>query len=399
MGNKIKISDIIVYFYKILNGNFMPFLKNEIDDKKVKKTFFRLKKKLDNTNYNIKLLRFLEEYYSFKRDIFLTNSGRDALYFLLKNLKFKKKEIIIPSYSCLGLIEPIMQLNFTPRFIDIDDQLNPSFDSIKKTINEKTAAVIIPHLGGTFAKDTFKIIKICKKKKITVIEDCCQAFGLQYKDKPIGTFADISFFSSGVGKPIFAPCGGWIVTKRNLFKKFSMSNLVEVKIQNVYSDFINFRKRFSDNKFEILKTRITDKIKSIFESKRIGKNFSNFNLNKKTLNNLSAYMILEQLKIFNENINKRKRNAERWKQKLKDNSNIKILDGNNSIYNKLYIKSNLIEKKKFLLRGIEVENGYVPLHLRYNFEVFKGSNLQNTENLWQRVYSLPIRPSLNTKSI
>ena len=57
------------------------------------------------------------------------------------------------------------------------------------------------------------------------------------------------------------------------------------------------------------------------------------------------------------------------------------------------------EKKKFLLKGLEVENGYTPLHLRYDFNKFKSEDLKLTNKLWQNIYSLPTRPSLNPNII
>ena len=58
-----------------------------------------------------------------------------------------------------------------------------------------------------------KIMKISKKYKIAVVEDCAQAFGSKYKNKPCGSWGDIGCFSThplknlnGMGD------GGFIVT-------------------------------------------------------------------------------------------------------------------------------------------------------------------------------------------
>ena len=88
----------------------------------------------DVNDYGRLLYNYLNKYYQSEKDIYLTNSGRDALYFILLNLKLKKK-IFIPSYSCLGLIEPILQLKYKPVFIDIDHQLNPLFKKVLRKFN------------------------------------------------------------------------------------------------------------------------------------------------------------------------------------------------------------------------------------------------------------------------
>ena len=224
MKNKITIKDKYKFIKIILGGKFKPFLKNEIDENIVYKVFNKLKKNLNTDNYKKRLINYLKKYYGSNNEVYLTSSGRNALFFILSNLKLKKKEVLIPSYSCLGLIEPVLHAELRPVFIDIDDNLNPSFKSIKKSTSNRTGVVIIPHLGGTFARDTQKIIEYCKKKKIIVIEDCCQAFGLEYKRKKVGTFADISFFSSGIGKPVFTPEGGWIVIKKGIIKVHNFKN-------------------------------------------------------------------------------------------------------------------------------------------------------------------------------
>ena len=168
-----------------MGGKFKPFLKNEIDENIVSEVFYKLKN-LDKNNYKKRLINYLKKYYGSNNEVYLTSSGRNALFFILSNLKLRKKEVLIPSYSCLGLIEPVLNAKLKPVFVDIDDNLNPSYKSIKKSTSNRTGVVIIPHLGGTFARDTKKIIEYCKKRKIIVIEDCCQAFGLEYKRKKLG---------------------------------------------------------------------------------------------------------------------------------------------------------------------------------------------------------------------
>ena len=399
MRDKISFKDKLSYLLKIIEGKFTPFLQNELNDEEIKKVYFGLQNLTDVNDYEKLLHNYLNKYYQSEKDIYLTNSGRDALYFILLNLKLKKKEIIIPSYSCLGLIEPILQLKYKPVFIDIDHQLNPLFESVEKAISSETSAVIIPHLGGTIASDTFKIIEICKYKKITVIEDCCQAFGLKLKKGPIGTFSDISFFSSGVGKPVFTPCGGWIVTKKNKFRNFEMTNLIDGKIHKVYSNYINFKNKFSNQRFKILKSRLIDKFYSVFDKNQKFFNMKMFQDKKYKLNNLSAYMILNQIKKNEENILTRKKIANLWMKKLKTINNIEVLNKSKTIFNKLYINSDLSNKKSLLLQGIELENGYVPLHLRYDFNRFQQVSLTNTERVWRRIYSLPVRPNLNQSII
>ena len=88
----------------------------------------------------------------------------------------------------------------------------------------------------------------------------------------------------------------------------------------------------------------------------------------------------------------RKKVAKFWINKL-NTKNIHFMHNNISIFNKLFIKSSKEIKRNFLINGIEVEDGYKPLHLRYEFNKYPRSELNNTLKLWKYTYSLPTRPS------
>ena len=81
MENKITFKDIVNYTSNIFNGRFIPFLKSEINDSDIKKLFRKMKEGKVTNNYNDQLYNFLKKYYNYNRDVFLTNSGRDAFRF------------------------------------------------------------------------------------------------------------------------------------------------------------------------------------------------------------------------------------------------------------------------------------------------------------------------------
>ena len=56
------------------------------------------------------------------------------------------------------------------------------------------------------------IIKIAKKYKLKIIEDCAQAPGVTYKKKLVGTFGDIGIFLTET-KNITSGEGGLLITK------------------------------------------------------------------------------------------------------------------------------------------------------------------------------------------
>ena len=76
------------------------------------------------------------------------------------------------------------------------------------------------HLSG-IPSDLDKLLKICKKKKINLIEDAAHAFGTKYKKKYIGTIGDVGIFSLHPRKSFHVlGDGGLIVTNNtSLYRK------------------------------------------------------------------------------------------------------------------------------------------------------------------------------------
>jgi dTDP-4-amino-4,6-dideoxygalactose transaminase len=64
----------------------------------------------------------------------------------------------------------------------------------KKAYNKNVKAIIVVHLNG-LSCDLDPIMKVCKKNKIFLIEDCSQAHGAVYKGKKVGSFGHISTWS------------------------------------------------------------------------------------------------------------------------------------------------------------------------------------------------------------
>ena len=120
----------------------------------------------------LKKFQYVFSKYIGKKNVFAVSSAAAALEIISLLLKLKKgDEVIIPAHTyCASAIPFARQgaqiiwsdINFYTRVVDIND--------IIKKINSKTKAILIVHLYG-FACDFRKLINICKKKKIKIIED------------------------------------------------------------------------------------------------------------------------------------------------------------------------------------------------------------------------------------
>jgi len=139
------------------------------------------------------------------------NSGRSAQYLILKALGIKEgDEVAIQAFTCTVVPNSILWLKAKPIYIDIDQSYNMRTGDLKKKITPKTKVIIVQHTFG-FPANIKAIKKIAQKQKIFLIEDCCHSLGATYKEKPIGSFGDASFFSFGRDKALSSVFGGMIL--------------------------------------------------------------------------------------------------------------------------------------------------------------------------------------------
>ena len=133
----------------------------------------------------------------------MCNSGSSANLLMLSSLtskmnKFdikKGDEIIVPSLSWSTTVWPIIQCGLVPVFVDCDPiTYNLDIIKLKKSISKKTKGILLVHVYGNPC-EMDEIIKICKKRKLILLEDCCEAMGAKYKKRKVGNFGILSSFS------------------------------------------------------------------------------------------------------------------------------------------------------------------------------------------------------------
>ena len=162
----------------------------------------------------------------------LTNSGSSANLLAISALTSPKlgerrlrsgDEVITTACAFPTTVNPIIQNNLIPVFIDVDvGTYNIQTDKIEEAISKKTKAIFLAHtLGNPF--DLNKIQKICEKYNLWLIEDNCDALGSKYDGKYTGTFGHIATFSFYPAHHITMGEGGASVTNDNQLKKLIKS--------------------------------------------------------------------------------------------------------------------------------------------------------------------------------
>ncbi len=143
---------------------------------------------------------------------------------LLKSRQLKPgDEVITTACGFPTTLNPIIQNNLTPVFIDIElGTYNINAHLIEKAVNKKTKAIFIAHTLGNPA-DLDAIMRIVKKYNLWFIEDNCDSLGAKYKGKYTGTFGDISTCSFFPAHHITMGEGGAVCTNDINLKKIILS--------------------------------------------------------------------------------------------------------------------------------------------------------------------------------
>ncbi len=306
-------------------------------------------------------------------------SGTAALHLALKAIGTRPKHnIIIPSFSCSANISSVAQCNATSVIIDVErETFGLDFELVKKAIKKyKIFALQLVHVYGYPARDTEKIIKLCKKNKIKIIEDGSEALGARINNKKVGQLGDVSVFSLRSEKMIGVGEGAMLCTN----SKFLYQNLLLLASRNMpfrTSKHPYWKKYVSLGEgYNYLMSHVPaaigcaqlDKINFIIKNKiRVGKIyqslFSNEQLQKKIKKNKSVYWLNS---IIFKNFSTKK---------------VKFI-GN-------YLKN----------KGIEVRSGFWPLNKTPNVKKIFITKNNVAQQLYDTLLVLPSNIELKQKDI
>lgn len=187
--------------------------------------------------------------------------GRSAQWAFFKAMGIENAEIIMPAYTCSVVAHAVTLSGNTPRFIDITlDDYNMDLDAAEAAISEKTRAIIATHTFG-YPQDLDRLEAMVKRAedryghKIWLMQDCCHAFGAEWKGRMIGTSGDVAVYAFNISKLMTSVFGGMLTfqnkslaekvrTWRNYnFKPPSMAKEFRRRFY-LLAVYIAFQKRF-----------------------------------------------------------------------------------------------------------------------------------------------------------
>lgn len=296
------------------------------------------------------------------------NSGTDALKIALRALSVKAgDEVITVSNTAVPTVSAIREVGAIPKFVDIKEDFLIDENQIQQALTKKTKAIIAVHLYG-HPGNMPAILKIAKKYKLKIIEDCCQAHGAKIGGKNVGAFGDISCFSFYPTKNLGAYGDGGIIltSNKNLADTCRALRMYGME-HGYYSEIEGYNSR---------------------------------------LDEIQAAILNVKLKYLDQWSKQRKKIAEFYLENIKNPKIIlpKIDKNSASSFHLFVIRTearNLLEE---YLKANNIGHGIhypYPIHLQkaYKFLGYKNGDLPRTEKFAEQILSLPIFPELTKEEI
>jgi len=300
-------------------------------------------------------------------------SGTDALHLAVEALGIGEgDEVITTPFTFFATAEAIMYTGATPVFVDIEpDTMNIDPLEIEKKITERTKAILPVHIFGHPA-DMERILELAKKHNLSVIEDCAQSFGADYKGRKAGSLGDAGCFSFYPSKNLGA---------------FGDGGMILLNDSAVAADIRKLRNHGS---------------KGVYRHQCVGFN--------SRLDEIQAGILLVKFKRIDRYNELRRQKAALYNEALKSRVSSGDLQlpverpGCSHVYHQYTIRSANRDRIQKVLheKGVSSVVYYpVPVHLQEAVNVlgYKKGDLPVAEEAAEKVLSLPVYPELEESAI
>lgn len=146
-----------------------------------------------------------------RKHALLVNSGTGALSVAMAAADVGPgDEVLLPGYLWVACLSSVVRAGAIPRLVDIDSTFTMNPDDLERKINPRTKVVLDVHMSGACG-DIERVVEICRRHRVLLIEDVAQANGASFHGKPLGSFGDIAIFSFQYNKNMTSGEGGMVV--------------------------------------------------------------------------------------------------------------------------------------------------------------------------------------------
>ena len=120
-------------------------------------------------------------------------------------------EVILPPFTFVADPEAVLLAGALPVFADLDETLCLDPQAVEHAITPRTRAVLVVHMCGSMARID-QLLEVCRRHKVTLIEDNAQALGGTFGGRALGTFGEAGILSFDYVKTITCGEGGAVIT-------------------------------------------------------------------------------------------------------------------------------------------------------------------------------------------
>lgn len=147
------------------------------------------------------------------------SSGTAAALLAGRLMGIKEGDIVFcSSLTFIATVAPLVQIGAAPVFIDAEpESWNMSSSALEKALADAEKkgklpkAVILVNLYGQSC-DMDKLLPLCERYGIPVLEDAAESMGARYKNKVSGSFGRFGFYSFNGNKIITTSGGGMLLS-------------------------------------------------------------------------------------------------------------------------------------------------------------------------------------------
>jgi perosamine synthetase len=240
-----------------------------------------------------------------KHAIFM-NSGTSALQVALAALKEfygyqDGDEVLVPATTFIATSNIVLQNNLKPVFVDVDPYtFNIDVNKIQRHITARTRAIIPVHLFGLPA-DMIRIKEIARAHSMQILEDSCETVGSRIWGQPVGSFGSFGTFSTYVNHLIVGGVGGLVTTNDDHLAEICKSLMAHGR-DSIYTNID------ADN--GLSGSGLQNIIERRFKFDRVGYSYR--------ATELEAAIALSELERWDENVLRRRQNAQHLAAELFD---------------------------------------------------------------------------------
>jgi len=198
--------------------SLLPYSAQSINDADIEKVIDTLRASLITTGPVVQEFEAAIARYVGAEHAVALSSGTAALHAAMYAIDIKPgDEVIVPAITFVASANCIVYQGGRPVFADVDpDTLLIDPNSVQQLITAKTRAIVaVDYAGQPCDYDT--LASIAKQHKLYLVADASHALGAEYKNRPVGSIADITTFSFHPVKQITTGEGGMVTTENELF--------------------------------------------------------------------------------------------------------------------------------------------------------------------------------------